>query len=135
MNKSIKDILSKIEQSNGLRIGIAFVIIIVLVVYFLPEQKKQDELARLAKKGDWKELIEKSSDYLKKEQTPKAFYYKAKGYFQLFKKESSRVSEQNSRWPFRTVCLVGRRRRRKMEVEVRVEGVGGRLSSPQHPGN
>lgn len=93
MNESKKGFIKKIEQSHGVRIGIALVFTIVLVWVFLPEQKEQDELAHLAKRGDWQKLIDTSEDYLQKEQSPKAFYYKAQGHFQLFKNSKDRKKE------------------------------------------
>lgn len=95
MDKPKNKLSQKIEKSHGLRIGIALLFTIGLIWFFVPAQKEQDELALLAKKGDWEKLVETSDDYLKKEQTPKAFYYKAKGHFQLFKKSREREQEVN----------------------------------------
>lgn len=93
MDKPKNKISEKIEKSHGIRIAIALLFTIGLVWFFIPEQKEYDELAQLAKKGDWEKLVETSDDYLKKEQTPKAFYYKAKGHFQLFRKSTERDKE------------------------------------------
>lgn len=94
MNKNNKEgWLKKIERSQGVRIAIALVFTLVLVWFFVPESKEQDELARLLKKGDWQELVEKSNRYLEKDQSPKNFYYKAKAHFQLFKKSKEREQE------------------------------------------
>jgi cell wall-associated NlpC family hydrolase len=93
MDKPKNKISEKIEKSHGIRIAIALLFTIGLVWFFIPEQKEYDELAQLAKKGDWEKLVETSDDYLKKEQTPKAFYYKAKGHFQLFRNSKKREGE------------------------------------------
>lgn len=93
MDKPKSKISQKIEKSHGLRIGIALLFTIGLIWFFVPEQKEHDELAQLAKKGDWEKLVETSDNYLKKEQTPKAFYYKAKGHFQLFRQSKEREGE------------------------------------------
>jgi cell wall-associated NlpC family hydrolase len=93
MVQTKKTILNKVEQSHGIRITLALLFTIGLMWFFVPEKQEQDELARLVKTGDWQKLVDKSDDFLKKEQTPKAFYYKAKGHFQLFKKAEKREEE------------------------------------------